>query len=367
MSELTIQIRTGARLHFGLWELAPRAPRAFGGLGLMVQRPGLVVVCRGPWVSDPNVRWECPPDLRDRCRSLVVAFGKDRAAGSLFPSVVEVRIDGRLHSGLGGGTQLACSVCAGLLLGNRSFGEFGGVRQWRAVSECLGRETTVSDLIRKTGRGKRSWIGTAGFLYGGLIVDEGAGGGGDPQRCKSGSGSLHVLGAASFPNDWPVLLLTPPAGDRVFGRRETELFRQLGREENPTQTVMQALAQEAIAAATKRDFDGFCLAMEEYMVRAGKLFAPVQGGIYNGPAVADAVALGRSVGLRAVGQSSWGPTVFGFAADPESASAAARRLLEARPDLGVLETTVLSRGATCRWLGPSGGNALPKSVKATRW
>jgi predicted sugar kinase len=48
----------------------------------------------------------------------------------------------------------------------------------------------------------------------------------------------------------------------------------------------------------------------ELNARVGDAFAPAQGGRYASAAVADCVTRLRAAGVRGVGQSSWGPTVF---------------------------------------------------------
>ena len=52
---------------------------------------------------------------------------------------------------------------------------------------------------------------------------------------------------------------------------------------------------------------------------AGQCFAHIQGGPYNGPHLAQLVDTIRSLGVRGVGQSSWGPTLFALL--PEQAAA----------------------------------------------
>lgn len=49
------------------------------------------------------------------------------------------------------------------------------------------------------------------------------------------------------------------------------------------------------------------------------LFSPVQGGPYNGPIVFQLVETLISRGAQGVGQSSWGPSVFSWFKDNESA------------------------------------------------
>ena len=59
-------------------------------------------------------------------------------------------------------------------------------------------------------------------------------------------------------------------------------------------------------------------AIGEIQRRVGDYFAPAQGGRYASPAVAAVVARLRARGVRGVGQSSWGPTVFAVVRRPEA-------------------------------------------------
>ena len=81
------------------------------------------------------------------------------------------------------------------------------------------------------------------------------------------------------------------------------------------------------------------------------MFAPIQGGLYNGSQVEAAVALAREAGLVAVGQSSWGPTVFGFAANSEQAEWAVTKLQrDGGQDWSVTIAQPAQHGAELRWL-----------------
>jgi predicted sugar kinase len=56
----------------------------------------------------------------------------------------------------------------------------------------------------------------------------------------------------------------------------------------------------------------FGLALEEIQDRVGRAFAPAQHGLFAHPVSAEIVSFLRTAGLHGVGQSSWGPTLYGF-------------------------------------------------------
>jgi beta-ribofuranosylaminobenzene 5'-phosphate synthase len=73
------------------------------------------------------------------------------------------------------------------------------------------------------------------------------------------------------------------------------------------------------------DIDEFGAALSEIQREIGAIFAERQGGIFH-PSAAPLIEALESLGVGAVGQSSWGPTVYGIVADPERAADIARRL-----------------------------------------
>jgi predicted sugar kinase len=79
-----------------------------------------------------------------------------------------------------------------------------------------------------------------------------------------------------------------------------------------------------LPAAAEHDLQSFGEALYDFNRRSGEMFAPVQGGLYAGPAVEEVEAFIRRWGIRGVGQSSWGPTVFAIAGDQDQAEALAK-------------------------------------------
>ncbi|MFO1063790.1 MAG: hypothetical protein U0892_07990 [Pirellulales bacterium] len=115
---------------------------------------------------------------------------------------------------------------------------------------------------------------------------------------------------------------------------------------------MLDLAQGCLAGAAQTDFDAFTDALGKYMTHAGEMFREVQSGLYRTEEIASAVAAAQSSGLAAVGQSSWGPTVFGFASNEAEAAEAARVLSNSSIVSGrhVVVTEACNHGALYRSL-----------------
>ena len=61
-----LRINTPSRLHFGLLGWGPQVPRQFGGVGLMLERPGLEIV------AETAPTWEADGPLADRALDVAV-------------------------------------------------------------------------------------------------------------------------------------------------------------------------------------------------------------------------------------------------------------------------------------------------------
>jgi beta-RFAP synthase len=215
------------------------------------------------------------------------------------------------HSGLGVGTQLGLAVV-------------------EAVRHEFGLpDVPAVELARLAGRGERSAIGVYGSRTGGFLFDAGK---------SPGQAVGTILAAVPFPN-WPVLLLRPPGNTPWSGDAERHAF---ARHRSASVEVSTRLAQLALTsvwpALLDGDYDGFGDALHEYNRLAGEPFAADQSGAYASPAITATVARLRTLGVKASGQSSWGPTVFGICASAAQAESVREQLLEESPELDAVLT-----------------------------
>src|SRR5262249_35136039 len=74
-----------------------------------------------------------------------------------------------------------------------------------------------------------------------------------------------------------------------------------------------------LPALHERDLAAFGEALYEFNRRVGEMFRPIQGGIYASPETEAIVHWFRDRGVKGVGQSSWGPTVFAVLAPDDAA------------------------------------------------
>jgi predicted sugar kinase len=167
------------------------------------------------------------------------------------------------------------------------------------------------------------------------MVDRAAGGVGAPMPVGSAeavaglpTGSGDAVGARiEMPADWRVVLVCHRDTPLVWGDREDTAFQSLAGTDDDRGTELESLIdQRMLPAARSADFDAFSDAVYEYGRLSGLYYRGIQGGPYNGPAVGRAVVCLREIGVSGTGQSSWGPTVFGWCRDEDHAAAAVRQL-----------------------------------------
>lgn len=306
------RVEAPSRLHFGLFSLpaqgverwpgldqTPGLPvRHFGGVGLMIDRPGLSVKI------ECSSEWSASGPLADRAREFADRFNDSLPANERRAYSIIVESCPTEHTGLGVGTQLGLAIA-------KAIARETGHDEWKAI-----------ELARRVGRGDRSAIGVHGFERGGLLVEAG----------KTIDEPLSpLIASSSFPREWVVLLLTPESPGDWHGARERVAFTQLGQTTSAQAAdILYRIALTGIlAGVASADIDLFGEAVYEFNARVGDMFATVQGGRYASPAVASCVRKLRDLGVKCVGQSSWGPTVFAIVNSEEVASLR-RRLPELR-------------------------------------
>jgi predicted sugar kinase len=321
-------------------ELAEAQELRFGGIGLMLEQPGWQL----RFTPAPAGTTRLPPsptEVEARIAQIVSRAG----AAACQVDVIEPLA---MHHGLGAGTQLACAVAVGQslveqVLDGRSSTAFNGAQdlgEWQPISATLA-DLEPSRLAELSGRGLRSAIGLVGFIHAGFILDRGY---------HAGATARSVTAErVDWPEAWRAVLLVPRATQVISGEQEASLLHEIGRFPNPHRPRMLQLATEALDAARNlTDFRSCMQALEDYMFLAGELFKEQQGGLYNGPQVAQAVEQAKQADLRGVGQSSWGPTVFGFAPDQAAAERAAERLRQNAELAAIVITQPATSGAQWR-------------------
>jgi beta-RFAP synthase len=278
-----------SRLHFGLFHVPTssekhRASRAYGGVGLMISLPAVVVTVKRAET------WQFEGALASRAQSVAIHFSQSLPEELRHPFQVLVERCPAEHTGLGVGTQLGLAVAKALSVGS-------GVAN-----------ATSTALARTIGRGERSAVGIHGFDRGGLIVEQGK---------LPGEDVSPMVANVQLPRSWRVVVFVPPAPGGWSGQRERLAFAQA--ESGPTNQLLRLAETEILPAARASDIEAFGEAVHRYNRLAGEPFARAQGGPYASTAIEELIEALRRQGIRGVGQSSWGPTVFAIVGDTDTA------------------------------------------------
>lgn len=289
-----VTVETGSRLHFGLLSFGNAVGRQYGGVGAMIDGEGIrlsVTPARELTMAGP---------LADRVAKLVTHYVRATGMPEAPGCHIEVESAPRHHVGLGTGTQL------GLAVGT-------------ALDALLGvPRREIKDLAATVGRGNRSAVGAHGFMQGGLIYEEGK---------LSGEALSPLTGRLALPSDWRFVLFCAADQEGLSGGSERESFAKLPPvSAEMTSRLRSEITSQMLPAAETGDIDAFGESVFRYGCLAGECFAAGQGGLYASTAAEKLVQSLRTCGVRGVGQSSWGPTIFALVADEHQAQSLVKEL-----------------------------------------
>ena len=142
-----------------------------------------------------------------------------------------------------------------------------------------------------------------GFEDGGLVVDGG----------RAPNFNPPLLVRLPFPEDWSILIVQPQGGPGLHGPDERQTFATLPPiTQDVTDSLCRLVLLEILPAVIEHDLTAFGAALSELQARVCACFAAAQGGIFASPQAAMIVGELRRLGFVGVGQSSWGPTLYGF-------------------------------------------------------
>ncbi len=289
-----IVVTAPARLHFGMLDPAGLGARRFGGVGVGVAFPRVVVGLRrlsGDGVTASGAQTERAAEFARRARE---AFG---LSGGVEVNVYEAIPP---HVGLGSGTKLGLAVA-------------------RGVAALAGISPSPERLAEAAGRGARSSVGAWTFAAPGLVVEAGV---------RDEGWISPLVARYPMPERWRCVLAVPFGVEGLSGDAEERFFARLraarGAEPRASRLVLTALLPGLLTG----DIDEFGAALTEIQREVGSMFAAQQGGTFH-PRATPLVEALEALGVEAVGQSSWGPTVYGILDGPERAAEVAARLGEA--------------------------------------
>ncbi len=307
-----------ARLHFGVLDLGGRLGRHFGGLGAAIPCPSLLLEAghgAGLTASGPDA-------------ARAVEFARRFLAFHGLPEGVRLTIHRAIpsHVGLGSGTQLGLAVA-------RALAELYGIP---ADVVELATRSRARKAVRYRHLGLRAWAASSSREGG-----------------ESGASDIApMLARFDIPESWRCVVAVPRGPRGLSGEAEASAFDQLPPPpDRDVERVSHLVLMQLLPALVEADLPSFGDALSAVQRITGGWFAGQQGGVFApGPTqqlVAD-MAAWNAVG---VGQSSWGPAVYGLVDSDAAAAALANRIRQTMTGGGeVFEGGFASRGARV-WQG----------------
>jgi beta-RFAP synthase len=339
---MKVTVKAPARLHFGFIDLDGSLGRMFGSIGLAIEEPAVVLE------AVPADRLEAVGQERGRVLTLARRFLRYYHVHQGVRISVTATIPA--HAGLGSGTQLALSVAHALA---RLFSIQAGVRELAAVM----------------GRGRRSGIGIAAFEQGGFIVDAGrrvnttgetvsdfgfrVSGGLKQTETRTRDLVPPTIVRYPFPKEWTFVVAIPRVAHGLTGAKEIHAFDRLaGRPAAAAGRLSRILLMQMLPAVLEHDPVVFGESLTRIQQIVGGWFRPVQDGIFATTQGAGLARMMRRAGALGVGQSSWGPAVYGLAKDQDQADHLKHRLMQAMKgnvEASLFLANASNRGAEIRW------------------
>jgi beta-RFAP synthase len=280
-----IRVEAPARLHLGMLAVGDAGTRRFGGLGVAVERPAVVVEAEP--AEELSVEGaDRALAFAQRCRDALGLPGAHLRVLEAIPS----------HVGLGSGTKLALAVA-------------------QALAAVHGRTLDAPALAAAAGRAARSAVGMWTFALGGLVVEGGV----------RGEGSAPLLMRHAMPDEWRIVLVVPDAEPGLSGPAEAQAFERLVPSAERSAAIAQLVLTSLLPALVERELDEFGGALTRVQQLVGDEFASMQGGRFHPRAGALVEALLEG-GAAGAGQSSWGPAVYGVVGSEAAGRDLARRM-----------------------------------------
>ncbi len=293
-----ITVKAHSRLHLGFISFTEN-PNGYnyGGIGLSINNPKYVIETTP---SDEQVVHGCQ---KHRAEAIL----KELAELEEFP-VTPVRISIKecipAHSGFGSTTQLVLALTYSMLLFKAYSKNPSSILNPVTRTELKKR---AIEIALKLGRGLISGVGLASFEKGGFIIDYGI------------RGRRRIYSSVRFPSKWSIVVVVPyTSKERVKDSKEElnlllKLFSQRSSEGKLLEcSAMSIVLRQLLPSLLARDFELFSRSIEEIDNLNAMFFKKQQGSDFCCLESERAAYVLRNEGLRGVGQSSWGPAIYGF-------------------------------------------------------
>jgi beta-ribofuranosylaminobenzene 5'-phosphate synthase len=276
---MKVCVKTPARLHLGLIDLNGDLGRLYGGLGVAIDNPNVVLEAEKS--SDLNTSGQKTELTRKLANQFLEAYGIREKVAINVEKVIPA------HVGLGSGTQLALAVAS-------------------SISKLFDIEGSPQDFAAALGRTAQSGVGTAAFAQGGLVIDAGKNTR-DPSKKM-----IPPICRMAFPDEWRFVVAIPNTKKGLANKAETSAFEKLPpMSSTEVGKICRLTMLKLLPSIPERDIASFGSALTEIQRIVGDAFAEAQGGRYASTPAGQCIDLILKEGAYGAGQSSWGPTVYG--------------------------------------------------------
>ena len=193
---MKVSIKTPARLHLGLIDLRGELGRLYGGIGVAISCPNVILEAEESPIFTIN------GEKSEIVKHSVELFAKKY---NVEPSVsISVKQVFPEHVGLGSGTQLKLAVATSL-------------------ARILKIDASPEELAKAVGRGSVSGIGTAVFDTGGFVVESGV----RIPKTDKATNFPPIIFHHNFPKDWVFVVAIPDVKQGLSGKREEDCCQSL--------------------------------------------------------------------------------------------------------------------------------------------
>ena len=304
---MKVRVETGCRIHLGIIDLDGGLGRIYGSIGLAIQEPKLILEAK---ISEKTVI-EAPAELKPIIMHVVSSL-KHNAYINVINHLF-------LHKGLGATTQTILSTAA-------------------ALSKLYQLNLDVDNIAKMFGRGKISKIGIEAFKTGGFIINA-------PIRKNVDEISKTVM-VQTFPEEWIVVLAIPKKDVGYSEEYEKKVFKKFPSPPSYyADRICRLILVKLIPALLDKELEEFGSALEEIQKLVGEQFKPIQGRVIASRKSQEILEQFRKYGLTGLGQSSWGPAVYGFTDSRKEAVECIREIGEKFPDTTFIITRARNSGA----------------------
>lgn len=288
-----VYVKAPARLHLGMFDLSSTLGRRFGGMGVAIDTPAVILQA-----SRSDILTASGP-----AAERVLEFARHYldftglTAGAHFE--IEQTIPG--HMGLGSGTKLGLAVA-------------------QALAVLYDQVVEPDRLAQAVGRGARSAVGLWTFAQGGFVVEGG--------QHRDSRLPAPLLLRYPMPKNWLCVLAVPHQLPGLSGQAEAGAFAQLTVTAEQAARITHVVLMSLLPALVEAQLAEFGAALTQVQRLVGECFSPIQGGQFGNPRSAELIEALLTWGAAGAGQSSWGPAVYGLADSEEQGRRLVRQARE---------------------------------------